>query len=55
MRGNFLRGGFPAVAVFGVEVANIKVEVAFLASKVKTASSARVDDLPLRWVESFEE
>ena len=43
------------MAVFGVEVADKKVEVAFLASKVKAARSARVDDLPLGWVELFEE
>ena len=56
MRGNFLRGGFPDIGVFGVEVANIKIEVSLFACKVKASNTTRVDDLPARvGVESAKE
>ena len=55
MRVDFLRGGFSDIAVFGVIVADILIEVAFFASKVKTANSSRVDDLPMGRVELLKE
>ena len=48
MRADFLRGGFPGIAVLGVVVTDVEVEIAFCASQVEAANSTRIDDLPMR-------
>ena len=55
VRVDFLRGGFSDVAVLGIVVADIQIEVALFASEVKAADSSRVDDLPVGRVELLEE